>query len=274
MKTIRLITLFVLLLAFTYAKGQDRIITTQNDTIFCRIIYVSAARIAYVQNEQKGETEKPIGKFILKEQVKSYFQGGSVSSETSRSVLNSKQSLPDSRENTPTSTRSTVDTGQTAFSDEKPTTFEPNQSLFYLGAGVGFDYGGLGGKIELLPVKYVGFFAGAGFNLLSVGWNVGGTYKILPDRKVSPNLMFMYGYNAVFVGADAYSKQYNMTSYGITVGANVDIRFGKNKLSAGLFIPFRSSKFKEKLKNAENDPNLNLTPLLPVQISVGFNFGL
>jgi len=214
----------------------------------------------------KGETEKPVGRFILKEQVKSYLQG-SVSSETSRNMVNSKQSLPDSPKNTPNTTRSTVDTRQTAFSDEKPTTFEQNQSLFYLGAGGGFDYGGLGGKMEFLPVKYVGIFVGVGFNLVSVGWNVGGTYKILPDKKVSPNFMFMYGYNAAAIIYDILGRKYNLISYGITVGANVDIRFGKNKLSAGLFIPFRSSKFLE-------DPYIKLTPLPPVGISIGFNFGL
>lgn len=148
---------------------------------------------------------------------------------------------------------------------------------FYLGIGAGFDYGGMiGGKFEYLPIKNVGVFAGLGYNLLSLGWNVGGTYKILPDKKVSPNLMLMYGYNAVIVGADSYAKQYEMTSYGVTVGANLDIKVGKkdNKISVGLFVPFRSSKFKDNHEEAKNDPNLDLTPLMPVTFSFGFNFGL
>ena len=82
MKNIRVITGLVLLLAFTYAKGQDRIITMQNDTIFCQIVYVSQTRIAYVQNEQNGEK----GKFISREQVKEYYQGSSLP-ETFRDTL-------------------------------------------------------------------------------------------------------------------------------------------------------------------------------------------
>ena len=63
----------------------------------------------------------------------------------------------------------------------------------YLGLGMGLDYGGVGAKVEYLPVKNVGVFAGLGFNLLSVGWNVGATYKIMSDKKVSINPMVFYG---------------------------------------------------------------------------------
>jgi len=82
MKNIKLITGLVLISVFTYAKGQDRIITTQNDTIFCQIAYVSSTRIAYVQDEQNGRK----GKFISREQVKKYHQGSSLP-ETSRDTL-------------------------------------------------------------------------------------------------------------------------------------------------------------------------------------------
>ncbi len=136
-------------------------------------------------------------------------------------------------------------------------------SKVYLGVGVGLDYGGLGAKLEVLPVKYVGVF--------------GGAVKILPDKKVSPNLMIMYGYNAVFKGTDFYSKQYNMTSYGVTAGVNLDIKLGRkgHKLSTGLFIPFRSEKFKDNYDAAKNDPNIAISSeLLPFTLGVGFNFAL
>lgn len=154
--------------------------------------------------------------------------------------------------------------------------YEQLSKKIYLGAGGGLDYGGLlGGKLEFLPIKYIGLFAGAGYNLLSLGWNIGGTLKILPDKKVSPNLMLMYGYNAVIVGSDFYSEQYETTSYGITVGGNIDIKIGrKNKISTGLFVPFRSKEFKKIHDNAVNTPGMSLTPLLPITFSIGFNFGL
>jgi hypothetical protein len=147
----------------------------------------------------------------------------------------------------------------------------------YIGAGFGFDYGGLGAKVEYLPTPHIGVFGGLGYNLLSVGWNIGATYKILPAKKVSPNLMVFYGYNAVFIGADSYAKRYESTSYGVTVGLNLDIRTGRkgNKLSIGLFVPFRSSKFKDNYDAAENDSNLEFkNSLLPIGFSIGYNFAL
>jgi len=88
MKNFGLITtLLILFFATTYVKGQDRIITTQNDTILCRIIYVSPTRIAYVQDKQAGEK----GGFIAREQVKEYSQGSALP-ETSRSAISDKQS--------------------------------------------------------------------------------------------------------------------------------------------------------------------------------------
>ena len=148
----------------------------------------------------------------------------------------------------------------------------------YLGIGCGLDYGGIfGGKIEYLPVKQVGLFGGAGFNLLSLGWNVGGTFKMLPQNRISPNFMVFYGYNAVFVGVDNYASKYNATSYGVTFGLNLDLKLGSsgNKFSFGLFIPLRSKEFKDNYNDVINDPNLKIhNELLPVTISFGFNFAL
>jgi len=53
----------------------------------------------------------------------------------------------------------------------------------YLGLGIGLDYGGIGAKVEYLPIKNVGVFGSLGYNLLNVGWNVGATYKIMPDKR-------------------------------------------------------------------------------------------
>ena len=142
----------------------------------------------------------------------------------------------------------------------------------YLGLGMGFDYGGLGGKIEYLPVKHFGLFGGVGYDFLSAGWNVGATYKILPDNRVSPNLMLLYGYNGVSNVTGA--SEYNMTSYGVTIGGNLDIKLGTNgsKLSIGLFVPVRSQKFMDNYNAMKNDSNIKLNnDLMPIAISVGYN---
>jgi hypothetical protein len=154
-------------------------------------------------------------------------------------------------------------------------TEEEKAASAYVGVGVGFDYGGVGGKVEYLPVKNLGVFFAAGYNLLSVGWNLGLTYKFIPDKKVSPNLMLMYGYNAVFKGSDSYSQKYDKTSLGLTVGINLDIRTGShgNKWSVGLFLPFRSGKFMDNYDAIKNDSNMELTnELIPIGISCGYNF--
>jgi len=156
------------------------------------------------------------------------------------------------------------------------TTFGQNNQQVYFGLGMGLDYGGLfGGKIEYLPVKNFGLYGGLGYNLLSVGWNVGATYKILPDKNVSPNLMLFYGYNGVTKVEGA--PEYEMTSYGVTIGGNLDIKVGRkgNKLSVGLFVPIRTQKFKDNYDAMKNDPRIELkNELMPIAISIGYNFAL
>ena len=150
-----------------------------------------------------------------------------------------------------------------------------NGQQVYLGLGMGFDYGGFGGKIEYLPIKNFGIFGGLGYNLLSAGWNLGATYKILPDKKISPNLMAFYGYNGVSKVNGA--PEYEMTSYGVTIGVNLDILVGSkgNKLSIGLFVPIRSSKFMDNYDAMKNDPRIEMkNDLMPIGIGFGYNFKL
>ena len=62
----------ILLLAFTYAKGQDRIITTQRDTIFCKIVSMSLRTVEY---EQRGYDQVPVRKSIPRGQVMEFSLG-------------------------------------------------------------------------------------------------------------------------------------------------------------------------------------------------------
>ena len=142
----------------------------------------------------------------------------------------------------------------------------------YIGYGIGLDYGGLGGKIEYLPVKNFGLFGGLGYNFSSVGMNGGITYKIMPDKNVSPNLMLFYGYNGVTKVKGA--PEYNMTSYNVTIGCNLDIKKSTGtKLSVGLFVPIRSQKFMDNYDAIKNDSRIELkNELWPILFSVGYNF--
>lgn len=155
-------------------------------------------------------------------------------------------------------------------------TYGQNAQQVYVGLGMGLDYGGLfGGKVEYLPVKNFGLYGGLGYNLLSVGWNLGATLKILPDKNVSPNLMLLYGYNGVSKVEGA--PEYEMTSYGVTIGGNFDIKVGQkgNKLSVGLFVPIRSQKFMDNYNAMKKDPRIEIkSDLMPITVSFGYNFSI
>lgn len=137
---------------------------------------------------------------------------------------------------------------------------------------MGFDYGGFGLKAEYLPVKYVGIFGGIGYNLAQMGYNAGLSFKVLPDKKVTPAIAAMYGYNAVIKITGAIEE--TTTYYGFTFGAGVDIKMGRkgNKLSTYLWVPVRSTDFKNDYDYAREYYNLSV--ITPVNASVGFNFAL
>jgi len=70
MNTQKVIITFMLLFTFVYIKGQDRIITTQQDTIICKIVSISHVRITYVQ--EVDDNPKTESKFIQMRQVQEY----------------------------------------------------------------------------------------------------------------------------------------------------------------------------------------------------------
>ncbi|MDR1678623.1 MAG: hypothetical protein LBR81_02485 [Prevotellaceae bacterium] len=148
---------------------------------------------------------------------------------------------------------------------------DTNQEGF-AGIGLGFDYGGLGAKIEYLPSPYIGIVGSVGYNLAAIGYNIGASFKVLPSKRVSPTLTVLYGYNAVLKVEGASS--YDMTSYGVTYGVGLDIRTSQgNKWSANLFIPVRSEKFMDNYDEVTNHPYIEMEQdLLPIAFSIGYNF--
>lgn len=144
----------------------------------------------------------------------------------------------------------------------------------YGGIGAGLDYGGFGMKAEFLPSKYLGIFAGAGFNLDGVGLNGGISTSLMPDKNTSVFLMVMYGYNGVIVlksnfsGASSYH-----TYYGVSVGGGFDFKVGKNrnKVNLGIIVPFRSEEFDDDYERfSAGGYSFNIKPT-NVLITVGFN---
>jgi hypothetical protein len=145
------------------------------------------------------------------------------------------------------------------------------------GFGIGLDYGGvIGVKATFYPVSYMGVFAAGGWELINVGWNVGVLGRILPaDGRYAarPYLKVMYGVNGA-TKVDQKSR-YDKMFYGVTVGAGLEIRFGKKRKSGinfDLNFPFRSPEFYKQVSDMENDSEIKMqNSVLPVAFSLGYN---
>jgi hypothetical protein len=74
-----------------------------------------------------------------------------------------------------------------AHAQQKESTVEKpkNHKAFYLGAGFGFDHGGLGLKATFEPIKHLGLFGGVGYNLAGIAGNGGLIFNMLPASKVT-----------------------------------------------------------------------------------------
>ncbi|GHU62247.1 hypothetical protein FACS1894123_02850 [Bacteroidia bacterium] len=73
---------WVLFLSVQIVKGQDIIITTQQDTIACKILSISPTHINY---EQKIGNQRAVGKFIPVEQVLEYYRDSQPEQKTASS---------------------------------------------------------------------------------------------------------------------------------------------------------------------------------------------
>lgn len=69
----KILLIFLFLVSLAAAKAQDKIITTKQDTIDCRILSVNADRISY---EQKTSDQHFVGKSISTSEVLQYFRTG------------------------------------------------------------------------------------------------------------------------------------------------------------------------------------------------------
>ncbi len=142
------------------------------------------------------------------------------------------------------------------------------------GIGLGQDYGGIGGRLTLIPEKHIGLFFGGGYALAGFGYNAGALLMANPDKRLSPTLSFMYGYNAAvaIVGA----SQFNKIFYGPTLGFGLKIvpqANEKNYVHIELLVPFRPAEFDTYFDALKSNPAITgLTRPWPVTISFGYHF--
>ncbi len=95
---------------------------------------------------------------------------------------------------------------------------------FEIGAGLGYEYGGIGMHFSYAPIPNISGFVGVGING-GIGYNVGAAWHIIPkttDHRFRPYLEVMYGYNLVQVVVGDY---YDVNQYyGPSVGAGMEFR--------------------------------------------------
>lgn len=148
---------------------------------------------------------------------------------------------------------------------------QDNYQKAYVGLGLGLDYGGVGLRAEFLPSKYIGLFGGGGYNLQDISYNVGVSYKILPDNRVTPVITAMYGYNAV-IKIPYWAKTYFGPSLG--AGCEIGAKQSDNKLSLILFVPLRNDDFHNRYNELKEEGYQFKPGAIPVAFSIGYNFAL
>ena len=151
---------------------------------------------------------------------------------------------------------------------------QKDQAL-YIGPGFGFDHGGIGLKAEFQPEKHIGIFAGAGYNLASIGANAGLIYNILPGNRITPVLTAMYGYNAVIKVTYLNGKDYGVYN-GLTAGLGADFKLGRsqsNKINVNFLVPFRNSSFFSAYNNLRQNGEIT-QDMLPIAFSFGWNYNI
>ena len=137
------------------------------------------------------------------------------------------------------------------------------------GLGIGFDYGGFGANMLLYPQKNIGVFAGVGYAMIGIGYNVGCKLRRAKSEKANPYFIAMYGYNTAIGIKDG--EQYNKFFYGTTIGVGLDFKLHrKGYFTMALLLPLRGQEVQDYLNDLKNNHGVTFKNDL---IPVGFSFG-
>ncbi len=147
-----------------------------------------------------------------------------------------------------------------------------------LGLGLGQEYGGIGGSFLVYPQENIGFFAGAGYAVADLGYNIG--TKVRFFSKTNPRTTFylvgMYGYNAAIKVSGG--SQFNKMYYGPTFGLGIDTgkrSYRKGYWTVSLLFPIRSSEVDDYIDDLENNYGVEFEGnLWPITFSIGYRFSL
>ena len=114
-----------------------------------------------------------------------------------------------------------------------------------IGPGLGLDYGGIGLNFTLYPQQNIGLFAGFGYAIAGLGYNVGAKYRHIPSNTatVLPYLIAMYSYNTAIQVKNA--NGFNKHFYGTTVGVGLELHsksISRGYWTMAMLVPIRDSE--------------------------------
>ena len=139
------------------------------------------------------------------------------------------------------------------------------------GLGFGLDYGGYGAQLSCLPIDRISLFGGVGYNMNSLGYNLGARWIFPSENRVSFNISGMYGYNAVLIVK--VNETTKTTYFGPSFGGGLEIKSKHNERtfwSLNLFLPLRPKEY----HNAIDDLKLigySVKEPLPIAFSFGYH---
>ncbi len=197
------------------SKAQDIIIKNSNDTIKCLIVKDDNLFLYYVL-----VNDTIIQK--IKHDEYSYFKR--------RSDISNKEIKKDTSQSYPVEKRVIP--------------------FFHAGYGLGINYGGIGGRIDISPARQFRLYLGLGFNYSDApGINIGARLNLLDERKyINPYFGVMYGYNTV-VMIKNYLNNIETTEvevfYGFSFEFGIELYSNshRNFFNIGLILPVRSEDY-------------------------------
>jgi len=150
---------------------------------------------------------------------------------------------------------------------------KPKFPLYNCGFGAGLDYGGIGGRLTILPVEELQLFGSVGYNFAGVGFNAGTSFRIITHKRIYPYCGIMYGYNAAML-VKIKNDTYNFISYGPSINIGLEWWLRRPRfLNLEIVVPFLSQNFQDDYQAIKKIPNIVFeTKPRKFLISIGYHF--
>ncbi|NQU34103.1 MAG: hypothetical protein HQ521_12790 [Bacteroidetes bacterium] len=166
---------------------------------------------------------------------------------------------------------------------QNDTIVKPDRFKADFGVGYGIAYAGfMGAKLQYSPIKNFAIFGSGGFFAITLGWQLGVIGYIIPKTKSKPVRVYCTAMYGTIAAVEKGYKVNNLSYHGTTLGAGLEVRFGKPRkhgFNFDILFPIIPENFKEDVDNfftqwytysfielrGRKNPS-------PVTISIGYHF--